>query len=65
MTTTIEQRIPLTLELATLSLLLAILIGVPAGVIAASRRGKASDYGDDRHGGARRTRCRTSGSACC
>jgi peptide/nickel transport system permease protein len=44
-TTVIEQRIPLTLELATLSLLLAILIGVPAGVIAAVRRGKAGDYG--------------------
>jgi peptide/nickel transport system permease protein len=43
--TVIEQRIPLTLELATLSLLLAILIGVPAGVIAAVRRGKAGDYG--------------------
>jgi peptide/nickel transport system permease protein len=43
--TVIEQRIPLTLELATLSLLLAILIGVPAGVIAAVRRGKAGDFG--------------------
>jgi peptide/nickel transport system permease protein len=43
--TVIEQRIPLTLELATLSLLLAILIGVPAGVIAAVRRGKTGDYG--------------------
>ena len=44
-TTVIEQRIPLTLELATMSLLLAILIGVQAGVIAAVRRGKAGDYG--------------------
>jgi peptide/nickel transport system permease protein len=42
--TIIQQRIPLTLELATLSLLLAILLGVPAGVIAATRRGKATDY---------------------
>jgi peptide/nickel transport system permease protein len=42
--TIIEQRIPLTLELATLSLLLAVLIGVPAGVIAAVRRGRTTDY---------------------
>src|SRR5580765_900161 len=42
---TIVHRLPLTLELAMLSLLLAILIGVPAGVIAAVRRGKAGDYG--------------------
>jgi peptide/nickel transport system permease protein len=41
---TIEQRLPLTLQLATLSLLLAILIGVPAGMIAAVRRGRATDY---------------------
>jgi peptide/nickel transport system permease protein len=42
--TTIIQRIPLTLELATLSLLLAIFIGIPAGVIAAVRSGKPSDH---------------------
>lgn len=42
--TTIFDRLPITLELATLSLLLAILIGVPAGVIAASRQGKGSDH---------------------
>ena len=42
---TIVTRIPLTLELATLSMLIAILVGVPAGVIAAVRRGKPSDYG--------------------
>jgi peptide/nickel transport system permease protein len=41
---TIVTRLPLTLELATLSLLVAILVGVPAGVIAAVRRGKPSDY---------------------
>ena len=41
---TIVERIPLTLELATLSLLVAVLVGIPAGVIAAVRRGKASDY---------------------
>ena len=41
---TIVTRIPLTLELATLSMLIAILVGVPAGVIAAVRRGKPLDY---------------------
>ena len=42
---TIVTRIPLTLELATLSMLVAVLVGLPAGVIAAVRRGKPSDYG--------------------
>ena len=41
---TILTRLPLTLELAVVSLLIAILIGIPAGVIAAVRRGKASDH---------------------
>ena len=41
---TIASRLPLTLELAFLSLLIAALIGVGAGVIAAVRRGKLSDY---------------------
>jgi len=44
-TTTIVQRLPATFELATLSLLLAVLLGVPAGVIAATRRGKTTDVG--------------------
>jgi peptide/nickel transport system permease protein len=41
---TIVTRIPITLELAFLSMLVAILVGIPAGVIAAIRRGKPSDY---------------------
>ena len=41
---TIVSRIPVTLELAALSLLIGMVIGIPAGVIAAVRRGKASDY---------------------
>jgi len=41
---TIVTRIPLTLELAVLSMLVATLVGIPAGVIAAVRRGKPSDY---------------------
>ena len=41
---TIVSRIPLTVELATLSMLVATLVGIPAGVIAAVRRGRPSDY---------------------
>jgi peptide/nickel transport system permease protein len=41
---TIVQRLPITLELAGLAVLFGTLIGVSAGVIAAVRRGKASDY---------------------
>lgn len=42
---TIVTRIPITLELALLSIVLGSLIGVSTGVIAAVRRGKASDHG--------------------
>jgi peptide/nickel transport system permease protein len=41
---TIVHRLPLTLELAALSLLVAVLVGIPAGAIAARRRGKPTDY---------------------
>ena len=41
---TIVTRIPITLELALLSMLVAVLVGIPAGVIAAVRRGKTEDY---------------------
>jgi peptide/nickel transport system permease protein len=41
---TIVQRLPITLELAGLAILIGSLIGIPAGVIAAVRRGKPADY---------------------
>ena len=41
---TIVSRLPISLELAFLSMFLAVAIGIPAGVIAAVRRGKVSDY---------------------
>jgi peptide/nickel transport system permease protein len=41
---TIVSRIPLTLELTFLAMLIGTVIGITAGVIAAVRRGKASDY---------------------
>src|SRR5204863_5223518 len=41
---TIVQRLPISLELAGLSLLVGILIGVPAGIVAAVRMRKPEDY---------------------
>jgi peptide/nickel transport system permease protein len=41
---TIVDRLPVTLELATLSLLIALLIGIPAGVVASARQGNAEDH---------------------
>ena len=41
---TIKDRLPITLELAFLAVLVGALIGIPAGIIASVRRGKAEDY---------------------
>jgi peptide/nickel transport system permease protein len=41
---TIVSRLPITLELALLSLVVSTLVGIPAGVIAAVRRGRPEDY---------------------
>jgi peptide/nickel transport system permease protein len=41
---TIVQRLPITLELAALAILVGSLIGIGAGVVAAVRRGKPADY---------------------
>ena len=41
---TILDRIPITLELAALSVLFAVILGITAGVIAAVRRGSVADY---------------------
>ncbi len=41
---TIVTRLPITLELAFLAVLFGSLIGIVAGIIAATRRGKTSDY---------------------
>ncbi len=40
----ILQRLPATVELAILSLLIAVVIGIPAGIISATRRYTALDY---------------------
>ncbi|MBD1551474.1 ABC transporter permease [Pseudomonas typographi] len=44
-TTLLASKLPVTLELAVLALLIALLIGVPTGVVAAVRKGTAVDYG--------------------
>lgn len=41
---TIVQRLPITLELAGLSILIGTIIGIGAGILAAVRHGKPSDY---------------------
>jgi peptide/nickel transport system permease protein len=41
---TIVQRLPITLELAFLAILIGTMIGVGAGILAAVRHGKPSDY---------------------
>jgi peptide/nickel transport system permease protein len=41
---TIVQKLPITLELAALSVLFGIVIGIPVGILAAVRRGKTTDY---------------------
>ncbi len=38
------QRIPITFELAALALLVAFVVGIPAGALAAARRNTVSDY---------------------
>ena len=43
--TLIAEKLPVTLELACLAFLIAIAIGIPAGVLSAVRRGSAWDYG--------------------
>jgi peptide/nickel transport system permease protein len=41
---TIAERLPITLELTVLALLVALAIGVPIGILAAVRRGSFADY---------------------
>ena len=41
---TLVQRVPITLELTVLALLVAIVIGIPIGILAAVRRGSMADY---------------------
>ncbi|MDQ8032438.1 MAG: ABC transporter permease, partial [Bordetella sp.] len=44
-TTLIAQKLPVTLQLAAMAMLFAILIGIPMGIIAAVRKGTAVEMG--------------------
>ncbi|MBP2463970.1 MULTISPECIES: ABC transporter permease [unclassified Rhizobium] len=41
----IAQKLPVTIQLSVMAMMLATLIGIPAGIIAALKRGTAADYG--------------------
>src|SRR3954447_20470311 len=41
----IAQKLPVTIQLALMAILIALLIGIPAGIISAVRKGTAWDYG--------------------
>jgi len=41
----IAQKLPVTIQLSVMAMALAALIGIPAGIIAALKRGTAADYG--------------------
>ncbi|AXP02624.1 ABC transporter permease [Pseudomonas fluorescens] len=43
--TLLASKLPVTLELAVLALLIALLIGIPTGIISAVRKGTVVDYG--------------------
>ncbi len=42
--TLVAQKLPVTLQLATMAMIIAILIGVPAGIISAVKKGTVWDY---------------------
>jgi peptide/nickel transport system permease protein len=44
-TALLASKLPVTIELAVLALLIALLIGIPTGIISAVRKGTAVDYG--------------------
>jgi peptide/nickel transport system permease protein len=59
-------RFPMTLALALASLVVALAVAIPAGVLSASRRGRWVDHATRIIGSVSpASRCPTSGSACC
>jgi peptide/nickel transport system permease protein len=44
-TTLIAQKLPVTLQLAVMAMILAVLIGLPLGIVSAANKGGALDYG--------------------
>src|SRR5437588_8413257 len=41
----IKQKLPVTLQLGSMAIVIALLIGIPAGIVSAVKRGTAWDYG--------------------
>src|SRR6202140_1146520 len=41
----IAQKLPVTMQLASMAILIAFLIGIPAGIVSAVKKGTAWDYG--------------------
>src|SRR5688500_15844756 len=41
----IRQKLPVTLQLASMAMIISLLIGIPAGIISAVKKGTAWDYG--------------------
>src|SRR3954452_8326207 len=41
----IAQKLPVTLQLGSMAIVIALLIGIPAGIVSAVKRGTAWDYG--------------------
>src|SRR3979411_199146 len=44
----ITQKLPVTIQLASMAIVIAFLIGIPAGIVSAVKKGTAWDYGADR-----------------
>lgn len=42
--TLIAQKLPVTIQLAVMAMILALLIGIPTGIMSAVKKGKAADY---------------------
>jgi peptide/nickel transport system permease protein len=40
----VREKLPVTIQLASMAFVIAVLIGVPAGIVSAVRQGKAADY---------------------
>ena len=61
----ILTKLPVTFQLATMAFLIAVLIGVPAGIISAVTARHGGGLGGERHRAVRASRRRISGSASC
>ncbi|HTK02908.1 MAG TPA: ABC transporter permease [Bordetella sp.] len=44
-TSLISQKLPVTLQLAAMAMIIALLVGIPTGILAAVRKGKLMEYG--------------------